>query len=267
MDPARAAKGDYYGHLTATAADGSVSVHTTLSLVVRGPVHRLKVVSYDNDGNRVDALPMIWGAEGFVGYTDRDNAVAEVEEGTYQLTSGSIERVDGEEVLRQVVLPDIKVIKDTTVVVDPRRTVKVEIRTPRPAEQRGVLSYQTYRKIDGHAWIDGTMYFDIATALYVSPTPKSPTAPSSSPPAGSSSPRCSKPAWPAAPVSTPTTCPSRPCSTSGASGSGRWTRAPWSHPTSAGHAVCSPSSPTSGERPARSWRSGPPRPASAPCWS
>ncbi|MFI9467059.1 S8 family serine peptidase [Streptomyces sp. NPDC052492] len=172
VDPARAAKGDYYGHLTATAADGSVSVHTTLSLVVRGPVHRLKVVSYDNDGNRVDALPMIWGAEGFVGYTDRDNAVAEVEEGTYQLTSGSIERVDGEEVLRQVVLPDIKVIKDTTVVVDPRRTVKVEIRTPRPAEQRGVLSYQTYRKIDGHAWIDGTMYFDIATALYVSPTPE-----------------------------------------------------------------------------------------------
>ncbi|MGW3555035.1 S8 family serine peptidase [Streptomyces griseoincarnatus] len=172
VDPARAERGAYYGHVTATAADGSVTVHTTVSLVVRGPVHRLKVVSYDTDGNRVDHLPMIWGAEGFVGYTDRDNAVAEVEEGTYQLTSGGIERTDRGEVLRQVVLPEIKVTKDTTVVVDPRRTVKVEIRTPEPAEQSGVLSYQTYRKIDGHAWIDGTMYFDSAVALHVSPTPE-----------------------------------------------------------------------------------------------
>ncbi|MGW7630053.1 S8 family serine peptidase [Streptomyces griseoincarnatus] len=60
VDPARAERGAYYGHVTATAADGSVTVHTTVSLVVRGPVHRLKVVSYDNDGNRVDSLPMIW---------------------------------------------------------------------------------------------------------------------------------------------------------------------------------------------------------------
>ncbi|MEU9551290.1 S8 family serine peptidase [Streptomyces werraensis] len=172
VDPARAERGAYYGHVTATAADGPVAVHTTLGLVVRGPVHRLKVVSYDNDGNRVDSLPTIWGAEGFVGYTDRENAVAEVEEGTYQLTSGGIERTDRGEVLRQVVLPEIKVTEDTTVVVDPRRTVRVEIRTPRPAEQSGVLSYQTYRKIDGHAWIDGTMYFDSAVALYVSPTPR-----------------------------------------------------------------------------------------------
>ncbi|MDT6983092.1 S8 family serine peptidase [Streptomyces lusitanus] len=173
VDPARAQRGAYYGHVTATAADGSVTVHTTLSLVVRGPVHRLTVVSYDNDGNRVHSLPMIWGAEGFVGYTDRDNAVAEVEEGTYQITSGGPERTaDGGEVLRQVVLPEIKVTGDTTVVVDPRRTVKVEIRTPKPAEQSGILHYQTYRRIDGHAWIDGTMYFDSAKALYVSPTPQ-----------------------------------------------------------------------------------------------
>ncbi|MDT0394842.1 MULTISPECIES: S8 family serine peptidase [Streptomyces] len=170
VNPARAQRGDYYGHLTAASADGSVTVHTTLSLIVNGPVHKLKVVSYDNDGRRIHALPTVWGANGFVEYTDRDNAVAEVEEGTYQLTSGGVERVDGKEVLRQVVLPEIKVTRDTTVVVDPRKTVKVEIRTPRPAEQSGILSYQTYRQIDGHGWIDGTMYFDLAEALYISPT-------------------------------------------------------------------------------------------------
>ncbi|WP_171115812.1 MULTISPECIES: S8 family serine peptidase [unclassified Streptomyces] len=170
VDPSRAAQGDYYGYLTASSADGKVSVHTTLSLVVRGPVHKLKVVSYDLTGERVHSLPTIWGPDGFVEYTDRDNAVAEVEEGTYQIVSGGTERENGKEVLRHIVLPQVRVTEDTTAVVDPRKTTKVDIRTPRPAEQRGVLSFQTYREIDGHGWIDGTMYFDLAEELYVSPT-------------------------------------------------------------------------------------------------
>ncbi|MFE6287332.1 S8 family serine peptidase [Streptomyces sp. NPDC057877] len=170
VDPARASQGDYYGYLTATAPDGSATVHTTLSLTVRGPVHGLKVVSYDNTGQQVESLPMIWGADGFVEYTDRANAVAEVEEGTYQIVSGSTEYVDGRVLLRQVILPEVKVTKDTTAVVDPRKTTKVQIRTPRPAEQRGVLSFQSYREIDGHGWIDGTMYFDGIEGVYVSPT-------------------------------------------------------------------------------------------------
>ncbi|MFB8773154.1 S8 family serine peptidase [Streptomyces broussonetiae] len=170
VDPSRTDQGDYYGHLTATAADGSVTLHTTLSLTMRGPVHRLKVESYDTDGRRVESLPTIWGADGFVEYTDRENAVAEVEEGTYQIVSGGMESTGAGEVLRQVVLPEVKVTRDTTAVIDPRRTTKVEIRTPRPAEQRGVLHFQTYREIDGRGWIDGTMYFDSVAGLYVSPT-------------------------------------------------------------------------------------------------
>lgn len=171
VDPARAARGEYYGYLTASSADGFVTVHTTLSLIVRGPAHKLKVVTYDDNGERVHALPTIWGVNGFVDYTDRENAVAETEEGTYQLISGGgPEIVDGKQVLRQIVLPEIKLTKDTTVVVDPRKTVKVDIRTPRPAEQQGILSYQMYRKIDGHGWIHGVMYFDSVQALYVSPT-------------------------------------------------------------------------------------------------
>ncbi|XHM65574.1 hypothetical protein ACE6JH_01340 [Streptomyces nigra] len=36
-DPAGAARGRYYGYLTATSADGAVAVHTTLSLQVHAP--------------------------------------------------------------------------------------------------------------------------------------------------------------------------------------------------------------------------------------
>ncbi|WP_030355389.1 S8 family peptidase [Streptomyces scopuliridis] len=171
VDPARAARGDYYGHVTATPSDGSAPVHTTLSLVVQGPIHKLTVNTYDLDGKRVQALPTIWGANGFVEYTSADPAVAEVEEGTYQLDYSTLDTAQDGEELRHVVLPEVKVTKDMAVTLDARRTTLVDIRTPRPAEQRGILSYQTYRKIDGHGLIQGTMYFDIAKRLYVSPTP------------------------------------------------------------------------------------------------
>lgn len=35
-----------------------------------------------------------------------------------------------------------------------------------------MLSYQTYRKIDGNGLIQGVMFFDIAKRIYVSPTAK-----------------------------------------------------------------------------------------------
>ncbi|MFF2641240.1 S8 family serine peptidase [Streptomyces niveus] len=170
VEPARAAQGDYYGYVTATPSDGSAPVHTTLSLIVQGPTHKLTVNTVDHKGNRVQSLPTIWGAKGFVGYTGTDPAVAEVEEGTYQVNTSSLDMASDGEELRHVVLPEVKVTKDMTVTLDARRTTLVDIRTPRPAEQRGILSYQTYRKIDGKGLIQGTMYFDVAKRLYVSPT-------------------------------------------------------------------------------------------------
>ncbi|WP_307545049.1 S8 family serine peptidase [Streptomyces sp. V3I8] len=170
VDPARVQQGDYYGYVTAVSGDGKVTVHTTVSLAVQGPTHRLTVRTVDLQGKQVQALPTIWGADGFVGYTGTDPAVAEVEEGTYQLDHSSLDpAADGQE-LRHVVLPEVKVTKDMSVTLDVRRTTLVDIRTPRPAEQRGILSYQTYRKIDGHSLLEGTMYFDVGKRLYVSPT-------------------------------------------------------------------------------------------------
>lgn len=170
-DPARTGQGTYYGSIAATpSADAGPPVHTTLSLIVHGPAHRLTVRTYDEHGTRIPAQPVIWGPAGFVTYTDPEQGIAEVEEGTYQVSHTSLSTAEDGQELREVVLPEVKVTKDTTVTVDARKTVPVEIRTPRPAEQRGVLSYQTYRELDGHSLVQGTMFFDIARRLYVSPT-------------------------------------------------------------------------------------------------
>ncbi|MGV9708380.1 S8 family peptidase [Streptomyces sp. NPDC003483] len=171
LDGAKATRGKYYGYVTATSADGTVLTHTTVSLNAHGALHKLTVVARDRDGKIMEgAAPTIWGADGFVDYTSLEPAVAEVEEGTYQVSFNTIDKAaDGEE-LREVVDPEVKVTKDTTVTLSAADTVQVQIRTPRPAEQRGVLSYQTYRKIDGNGLIQGVMYFDVAQRIYVSPT-------------------------------------------------------------------------------------------------
>ncbi|MFF4974183.1 S8 family peptidase [Streptomyces sp. NPDC001083] len=171
LDGAKATRGKYYGHVTATSADGTVLTHTTVSLNAHGALHKLTVIARDRDGKIMEgAAPTIWGADGFVDYTSLEPAVAEVEEGTYQVSFNTIDKAaDGEE-LREVVDPEVKVTKDTSVTLSAADTVQVQIRTPRPAEQRGVLSYQTYRKIDGNGLIQGVMYFDVAQRIYVSPT-------------------------------------------------------------------------------------------------
>ncbi|MFJ4923816.1 S8 family serine peptidase [Streptomyces sp. NPDC088725] len=163
-------RGDYYGYVTATSADGAVVLHTTVSLVVKRPTHRLTVTTLDHNGKRVDALPALWGSAGFVDYESFSPAVAEVEEGTYQLSYTELDDASDGQELREVVLPEVKITKDASVTLDARTTTQVEIRTPKPAEQRGALTYQTYRQIDGKGLIQGTMFYDVAKRLYVSPT-------------------------------------------------------------------------------------------------
>ncbi|MFJ2952723.1 S8 family serine peptidase [Streptomyces sp. NPDC087226] len=168
-DPARVERGKYYGYVTATAPDGTVVAHTTVSLVVRGPQHRLTVVVRDRDGQVMPGmLPNIWGSEGLVTYTDREAAVATVEEGTYFLNSAfSYRAEDGEEV-RELFAPEVKVTKDMTVTLSAADVTEVKIRTPRPAEQRGILNVNWFREIDGYRWSWGSMYFDVVKRVYAS---------------------------------------------------------------------------------------------------
>ncbi|MFC4608414.1 S8 family serine peptidase [Streptomyces maoxianensis] len=169
LDAANAARGKYYGYVTAKSADGTVLTHTTVSLAVKGKQHRLTVVYRDRDGKVVPgALPNIWGPEGFMSYTDRDAGVAVLEEGTYYLNSGFFDTVDDGIEAGEIVHPEVKVTKDTTVTLNAANVTEVKIRTPRPAEQRGILSTLIYRQIDGYGLLQGHMMFDEVKRLYVS---------------------------------------------------------------------------------------------------
>ncbi|MFI9617227.1 S8 family serine peptidase [Streptomyces sp. NPDC052023] len=170
--PAQAVRGRYFGYVTAKSADGTVLAHTTLSLAVHAPKHRLTVVLRDRAGEVVSgATPQIWGADGEVDYSDPHAGVAEVEEGTYQISSSFQEPGDGGTAkVGDVVVPEIKVTKDMTVTLDAAKAREVKVRTPRPAERYGILDAVYYRQIDGNVRSVGTMvwpsdrYYTTATA-------------------------------------------------------------------------------------------------------
>ncbi|MFE8950162.1 S8 family serine peptidase [Streptomyces sp. NPDC007856] len=162
-DATHAVRGKFYGYVTAKSADGSVLAHTTLSLVVHTPLHRLTMVQRDRNGQITHGfvMPEIWGPDGFVNYTDLDAGVAVVEEGTYYVSLDFYERTEnGGTNVGRIVNPEVKVTKDMTVTLDASKLTEVKLRTPRPAEQRGVFSSYYYRQIDGHSLTEGALYFD-----------------------------------------------------------------------------------------------------------
>ncbi|MFD6971003.1 S8 family serine peptidase [Streptomyces sp. NPDC059949] len=170
IEPAKAERGTYLGHVTATTPDGTKVTHTTVSLAVSGPKHRVTVVVRDRQGKvKPGFLAMVWGgAAGFRPYTDPNAGVLELEEGTYNVSSGfGVVTDDGEEQI-DLIAPEVKVTKDMTVTLDASDVTEVKVRTPRPAEQRGTLSTLAYREIDGYGLLQGHMMFDFVRRLYVS---------------------------------------------------------------------------------------------------
>ncbi|WP_431955030.1 S8 family serine peptidase [Actinacidiphila sp. bgisy167] len=174
IDPVQAGRGSFYGYVTATSA-GGVSVHTTVSLWVRAPMHKVTIDSRGPDGNPTGwALVDLFGGDTEVRFVGFDPLVAEVEEGTY-LVGGTLAEDGGDGVrVIQVVDPEVKVTKDTTVTLDARKAKLVRVRTPLPAQRRNNLTYQMYRKIDGVERTSGVFYEDGGghVPLYVNPTSK-----------------------------------------------------------------------------------------------
>ncbi|MEV6681901.1 S8 family serine peptidase [Streptomyces erythrochromogenes] len=170
LDPAAVARGNYYGYVTAKSPDGTVLAHTTVSVVVKGKQHRLTVSARDRKGqNDPGRLPNIWSPSGqLIPYTDLAKGTATVEEGTYILQSGFFDETENGGEAGELIVPDLKVTKDTTAVIDASDVTEVKIRTPRPAEQRGRLSTQFHRQIgdESHTW--GHLMFDTVKHVYVS---------------------------------------------------------------------------------------------------
>ncbi|MFG2767656.1 S8 family serine peptidase [Streptomyces rubiginosohelvolus] len=162
-DTANAVRGRYYGYVTAKSSDGTVVAHTTVSLAVHAPKHRLTVVFRDRHGEVVPgATPQIWGADGTVDYSDPHAGVALVEEGTYQVSGGFYTtRDDGASDYGDVVVPEVKVTKDMKVTLNAADAREVKIRTPRLSERYGILDTVYYRQIDGNTRTVSTMIWSM----------------------------------------------------------------------------------------------------------
>jgi hypothetical protein len=97
----------------------------------------------------------------------------DVQEGTYFLDT-LIESSDPQdEQVTYVMIPELAVHRDVTVVVDARSGAPIRIETPRPAEQRSVLSYYSRRVTGtGRDIQHGIMHFSTVQRVNVAPTAK-----------------------------------------------------------------------------------------------
>ncbi|WP_103352271.1 S8 family serine peptidase [Amycolatopsis sp. CA-128772] len=172
-DPAKLAAGTYSGRLTATA--GGVVVHTALGADKTAPKHKVTLTALDLQGKPAVAPWLLMYGEDYRfdvnTWLGGDSRTVELGAGVYYLTAEVDGGGDGLTV-SQVVLPELRITGDTTVVLDARKAVKVEIQTPQPSEQAGIWSYYTYRELGPRRIANYAMQFDYTRELRVTPTPK-----------------------------------------------------------------------------------------------
>ncbi|MFF9500906.1 S8 family serine peptidase [Streptomyces sp. NPDC014656] len=151
LDAAALPEGVYSGRLTATSADGQTVAHTVLSASKDPVKHKVTVRGVDRAGQPATVFPLI-----LLGPTGRFDIVhgvpagetltVEVPEGTYYLHGVIAQATEENAAHTLVVDPRLRVNGATDLVLDARKAVPVEIRTPKAAEQRGPLVFSTHWK-------------------------------------------------------------------------------------------------------------------------
>ncbi|MFJ2097297.1 S8 family serine peptidase [Streptomyces anulatus] len=178
LDPKSLPAGRYGGSLTATSGDGKSVAHTVLAAAKGAPRHKLTLTAVDRAGRPAWVTPLV-----LVGPHSRDDVVTalrpgetltvSVPEGSYFLHGVISDRVENGSVQSVVVDPELTVDRDTHVVLDARKAVRVRIETAKPAVQEAVVSFYTHRAVGGRSISNGHMDFSAdARRLYVTPTKK-----------------------------------------------------------------------------------------------
>lgn len=175
IDQSALDQGRWSGALIATA-QGDVLVRSAIGAVKRGPRHTvtIRAVGFDGGDTFVPSLSLIGdrpGSEYLGNLETGEVATLEVEEGDY-IVQGIIEDFGDAQAERigTVILPDLQVTSDVEVVLDARTTRPIEIQTPEPAEQQGVISWYAHRRLaNGRDIQHGVMSFE-RTMPWVSPT-------------------------------------------------------------------------------------------------
>ncbi|MFJ2022353.1 S8 family serine peptidase [Streptomyces sp. NPDC087897] len=176
LDPSTLPEGVYGGRLTATSADGRAVAHTVLSATKDPVKHKVTVRGIDRAGQPATVFPLI-----MLGPSGRFDIVHEVPagqsltvdlpEGEYYL-HGVVTQHGDEYVTNSLVVdPHLKVGGATDLVLDARKAVPVEVRTPQRAEQRGPLVFTTHwKKADREFASFFTSGHSGGQRLYVTPT-------------------------------------------------------------------------------------------------
>lgn len=177
IDQSVLGRGRWSGALVATASDGQV-VRTAIGAVKRGPRHTLTIraIGFDGRDAFVPVLTLFGDHQGTdaTGYLETGEvAELQVEEGDY-IVQAIIEDYANaqDERTGTIILPEVRVTGDTEIVLDARKTVPIQIRTPEVSEPRSIISWYTHRVFENGRDIQhGVMAFE-RTRPWVTPTEK-----------------------------------------------------------------------------------------------
>ncbi|GAB7036522.1 MULTISPECIES: S8 family peptidase [Catenuloplanes] len=160
------------GVLTATAP-GGVVVGTAVGAVVDGPVHQVTFKPLDRDGKPAFVTGMtVFGKDSRFDVVRPVDAAGEtfaLQEGSYVLTAQVAQDQDSDNF---VVIPELTVTGDMTVLLDARKGTPIRIETPRTAVPTSTISFYSHRVTAGGRQItNGVMHFAGTSTIYVTPTP------------------------------------------------------------------------------------------------
>jgi len=175
LDRTRLDRGRWSGALLATGP-GGIGTRTAVGAQQKGPVHTLSVraVGFQGEPTYVSTLTLFGDKPGadFLGFMGPGQVLdIEVEEGDYVL-QGLITATGTpqDERMGTIIMPDLHLTSDRSVLLDARTTKPVEIRTPQVSEQQTVLSWYTHRVFGtGRDIQHGIMAFSVSTP-WVTPT-------------------------------------------------------------------------------------------------
>ncbi|MFH8434612.1 S8 family serine peptidase [Streptomyces sp. NPDC018007] len=180
LDAPALAEGVYGGRLTAVSADGQTVAHTVLSAAKTPVMHKVTVRGIDRAGKPAAISPLIMqsltGASGVYEEVAAGRSLTvNLPEGTYSLQGLISQYTEENAAYSLVVDPRVQVGGDMELVLDARKAVPVEIRTPKPAVQQGVLHFFTRWKSGDHEVVNSFVQgFSGGQSLYVTPTERAP---------------------------------------------------------------------------------------------
>ncbi|WP_328950611.1 S8 family serine peptidase [Streptomyces sp. NBC_00184] len=176
LDAPALPEGVYGGRVTATSADGQAIAHTVFSAAKDPVKHKLTVRGIDRAGQPATVDPLI-----LLGPTGRFDVVqavpagqtltVEVPDGMYYLYGVIAQYTEDNNTYSVMVDPRLRVRGDADLVLDARKAVPVEIRTPQRSEQRGPLVFSTHWKTGDREFASYyTSGHSGGQRLYVTPT-------------------------------------------------------------------------------------------------